>query len=364
MFSALSSRLIKPFYCLAIINFNGFTQNTCFRVRALWQFLTVRSTGKFLSIFLATVVILALASCHSRPPEQSQINSTGTQALRETRIVDHALGEVEIPVHPQRVVVLHDMLILDSVLALGVKPVGSIYWPYEGERFRGIPPELVADISTVGNISQPSIETILALKPDLILGTAFQKDYYDLLSEIAPTVFIDNLGKLHDFKERLRYIAHILGKEERAEEVLTQYQARIQRLRQQLGNKLEKTIVSVIALRGQNFYTYRSDQSLGSQVINDVGLRRPLAQENQKEPYLIWSIEMLPKHDADVLFVLSDWTEKTPELMSLLKQPIWAQLQAVQNNQVYEVNWGVGGPFGANRIIDDLFKYLIEEGGN
>lgn len=313
---------------------------------------------KLISIFVITVTILAIAACHSNTSQLKMQPSSKMRSPIATQVVDHALGKVEIPVAPQRVVVLHDMLILDSVLALGIKPIGSAYWPHDGERFRGIPPELVVDIPTVGNIGQPSIEAILSLKPDLILGTHFQKNYYELLSEIAPTILINPLVELPDFKERLRYIAHVLGKSDQAEELLVVYQERIKKLRQQLGEKLEKITVSVISLEGQNIYTYRSDFTLASQIINDIGLIRPLIQQNQKESHLISSIEMLPNHDADILFV-DDYEKSNTEPLSFLKKPIWSALKAVQKNQVYEVDWSAGGPFGANRIIDDLFKYLV-----
>jgi iron complex transport system substrate-binding protein len=50
--------------------------------------------------------------------------------------------------------------------------------------------------------------------------------------------------------------------------------------------------------------------------------------------------------------------EENSETLSFLKQPIWSQLKAVQNKRVYKVKWDVGGAIGANRIIDDLYKYL------
>ncbi len=37
--------------------------------------------------------------------------------------------------------------------------------------------------------------------------------------------------------------------------------------------------------------------------------------------------------------------------------------KAVKNKQVYEVDqniWFAGGPLGANKILDDLFKYLVK----
>ncbi|MEH2443971.1 ABC transporter substrate-binding protein [Nostoc sp.] len=71
------------------------------------------------------------------------------------------------------------------------------------------------------------------------MALTWLKNSYKLLSNIAPTVMID-FPKMYDFKERLRYVAQVLGKSDRAEELLTHYQNRIQKLRQQLGKQLEK----------------------------------------------------------------------------------------------------------------------------
>lgn len=191
------------------------------------------------------------------------------------------------------------------------------------------------------------------------MGTHPQRNYYELLSAIAPTVLID-FHEVKDYQERLRYLAQILGKNARAEEILNQYQERIQELQQQLGERLEKVTISVIYLQEkQIFSTYGPSSPLVSmRVIQDIGLNVTLAQQHNSD-FLQHSIETLPDHDADVLFVMTYRTRDNPEPYSFLQQPIWSQLKAVQNQQVYEVNWHVGGPLGANRVIDDLFKYLV-----
>lgn len=355
------NRLFQAFYHLVLAQLIWFFQVIFVNLRFPRKLSKIGNCCKLSSIFLVTAVILVVTACYSLQHQQNQTNSTNTRPLIGTRIVHHALGEVRIPVNPQRVVVIHDLLVLDPVLALGVKPIGVTYWAYGGNQgFRGIPSALVADIPEVGNISQPSIEAILSLKPDLILGISSQKNYYNQLSKIAPTVLL-NTSEMSDFKERFRYIAQILGKGDRAEEVLLHYQERIQQLQQQLGEKLEQITISIIALEGKKLNTSNPDRAAVSQVIRDVGLCRPPIQQNQKEPYLTSSIEMLPQHDADVLFVMTHWMEENFDFISFLKQPIWSQLQAVQNNQAYEVEWVIGGPLGADHVIDDLFKYLVEK---
>ncbi|WP_081588122.1 ABC transporter substrate-binding protein [Gloeocapsa sp. PCC 7428] len=159
-----------------------------------WWRRSLSSSYKFLALFLVTIAVLVVSACQSNTLQlkQNQTKLTATQSSIETQVVSHALGEVEIPVNPQRIVVLHDA-VLGAVLELGVKPIGAVYWDHGGgEDFRGIPPEWVGDIPKVSGMSQPSIEAILLLKPDLILGLAWQESYgYDQLSAIAPTVLIE-----------------------------------------------------------------------------------------------------------------------------------------------------------------------------
>jgi iron complex transport system substrate-binding protein len=296
--------------------------------------------------------------------------SATARSLVETQVVSDAFGEVKIPLNPQRIVTLDDHNFIDSLLALGVEPVDITSCFGCEEAFPGIPNNLVADIPDVGDGGQFSLEKILSLKPDLILAEEWQKNSYELLSQIAPTVMLDSVTMLDDFKEKLRYFARILGKSDRAEEILALYHNRIQQLRQQLGKKIETKTISVIAIAGSAdvFYISKPGFRIYDQIINDLGL----VQQNQINfnkintdlVELALSIEVLPEYDADILFILTDYLtaeyrEANPESLSFLKQPIWSTLKAVQNKQVYKVNWTAGGPIGANRIIDDLFKYLV-----
>ncbi|NJK70403.1 MAG: iron-siderophore ABC transporter substrate-binding protein [Microcoleus sp. SU_5_3] len=336
-------------------------------LRILWQPLHIPSNYKFLPIFLTTVSVLAIAACHSGTLQLEQMQKSSTamgtsksglvRTPAETQVVNDAFGKVKIPLHPQRIVALDDHHIIDSLLALGVEPVGVISCSGCQEAFPGIPNDLVADIPDVGNRGQPSLEKILILKPDLILGEEGQGSSYEILSKIAPTVRL-NLLTMSNFKERLRYFAQMLGKSDRAEELLAQYENRIQQLRQQLGKQIETKTISVIYPSGSGdvFYISRPGFRVHDQVMSDIGLQR--IQLDQVEHELPFSIEVLSKYDADILFILTDYL--ATEFREVLRQPLWSTLKAVQNKQVYKVNWTAGGPIGANRILDDLFKYLVD----
>jgi iron complex transport system substrate-binding protein len=332
-----------------------------------WQSRKILKGYKFLSIFLVIITFLSVVACNTNIVER-EARHTSPNVLRsavETKVVNDALGKVEIPINPKRIVVLDEHQILDPVLALGIKPIGVISCQGCEEDFRGIPNELVSGISRVGYLGEPSLEKIAALKPDLILARTWIKDSYDILSRIAPTIIIDSLN-MYNFKERLKYIAQVLERNSRAEELLIQYQGRIRELREKLGDQIETKTISMIYVAGSAdiFYSYKPTLFTYGQIIEDVGLKLPLDQQNQKEWELTLSIEVLPKYDADFLFIMTEqlsteFKDANSKSLSFLKHPIWSQLKAVKNNQVYKVNWTVGGPIGANRVIDDLFKYLV-----
>lgn len=321
-----------------------------------------------LILFLTAIFVFTIPVYNSEVLwlKQGEMNSTIVQTDQssfaqksvETKVVSHALGQVEIPLHPQRIVVLDGSFFLDPLLALAIKPVGIATCSYcIGS---DILSELIADTPVVGHWEQPSLEKILSLKPDLIIGHIWQKKFYPLLSTIAPTVMIDTDSEV-DFKKNLNHLAEILDRSDRVEGILTEYNNRIQKFRQQLGEKLKTKTVSIIHLSSSNIAVYGSDIVPYSQVMNDVGIQFIPAYKKLKG-YLGISIETLPDWDADILFViiLHERDSENLKSLSFLEQPIWSTLKAVQNNQVYAVSWAstVVGPITANQFIDDLYKYF------
>ncbi|WP_030559755.1 ABC transporter substrate-binding protein, partial [Streptomyces exfoliatus] len=99
-----------------------------------------------------------------------------------------------VPVAPKRVVVL-DTAELDSALTLGVKPVGATHADVDSGFLSYLPEDQVAGIKDVGAMTTPNLESIAALKPDLILTSKVRHgDAYDELKKIAPTVMTENTG--------------------------------------------------------------------------------------------------------------------------------------------------------------------------
>nr|WP_314259602.1 iron-siderophore ABC transporter substrate-binding protein [uncultured Devosia sp.] len=155
--------------------------------------------------------------------------TTATFAQGETHVVEHARGETEVPLHPQRVVVLEPVQ-LDTAIALGIVPVGSPAL----NATAGIPKYLgeeAANIEVVGTFTELKLEAIAALRPDLIIGTETRfSALYDQLSAIAPTVFMAT--QTDPWRDNVDFTARALGSEAGADELLAAYDARCEEIKQ------------------------------------------------------------------------------------------------------------------------------------
>jgi hypothetical protein len=171
---------------------------------------------------LTALAITALAVAAGATACSSADTADGS-AGEATRTVETVRGSIDVPDNPLRVVTLEPVE-LDTTVALGIVPVGTAVL----SETAGVPAYLgteAADIATVGTVAEPTIEDIATAQPDLILGTETRHaQYYDQLSAIAPTVFI--ASQSDPWRDSVRFVGRVLGKEAKAEELLTAYDDR------------------------------------------------------------------------------------------------------------------------------------------
>lgn len=285
-----------------------------------------------------------------------------SQAQGATRIVVDARGmEVTVPAQPKRIVALSEAD-LDSLLALGVKPVGTV----QGRGQTGTPRYLgdrAAGIPIVGAINAPNIEAVLAAQPDLILaGNLADEQILAQLRLIAPTVVTFQTGE--HWRTIFQRVAETVGKTAEAQAVLQAYEARLAEVRASLGERANAE-VSIVRWNAQG-PVYMLPGAFSSTVIADLGLRRPAHQQSGTgtghSPTL--SLEMLDLLDADWIFVgtLAPEGEAVAAMTQVMNTPAFQQLNAVKEGHITLVDgslWSSAiGPIAAMAILDDVEKAL------
>jgi iron complex transport system substrate-binding protein len=283
------------------------------------------------------------------------------------RVVQHATGETCIPNNPQRVVtLLHH--ILGHSLSLGVKPIGSDVRSIEQSSGNYLDVQSYLGHKTEGIVvtgieESPNLERILQLKPDLIFATEHNEDVYPLLSQIAPVVTAQYKDVVLNWKEGFHFVAKVLKKEESAQQVLNHYYQRIEELKILLGDRYQNQTISVAGGSSSSLVAFTKN-AFPSSILSDLGLQQPKAQNVVIPNGAIYNIseERWEQIDGDILFFLAFGKEGRAAFNSLQQRPLWRNLKAVQQGQVYLVNgyiWTGSNFLAADAVIDDLYKYLV-----
>ena len=139
--------------------------------------------------------------------------------------------ELEVPYDPQRIAIL-DMASLDILDALGVakgRVVGSADTSLDYLQ------SYVTDenVANLGTIKEADLEAVMACSPDIIFIGGRLASSYDALSEIAPVVYLatdSELGVVESVRQNASTIASIFGLEDKVDQLMTDFDARIQAL--------------------------------------------------------------------------------------------------------------------------------------
>ena len=194
---------------------------------------------------LAALMTLGLTACSTggddtrstgspSPAVESPAAGTEAPSAPETVTItslnaDKEAVELEVPYDPQRIAIL-DMASLDILDALGVgeRVVGTADTSLEY-----LQDYINNDMANLGTIKTADLEAVMAAQPDVIfIGGRLAKSY-DALSEIAPVVYLatdSELGVVESVRQNAATIASMFGLEDKVDELMAGFDARIQTL--------------------------------------------------------------------------------------------------------------------------------------
>ncbi|WP_019908828.1 AraC family transcriptional regulator [Paenibacillus sp. HW567] len=276
--------------------------------------------------------ILVLSACGTNGTAEttvSQPSPSVTQAAAEqaqTKIVKTVNGEVEVPLHPKRIVAGE---YLGSLIALGITPVGTSDHHIKNPYFQ----EYLKDVENIGD-GNGNVEKILSLEPDLIIMDDFYPELNEQMSKIAPTVVVP-YASLKTVHEEVAYFGELLGEEAKAEAWLSDYDRRMASAKENVLKVIPAdSTFSVFELSEKSWMAVGTSFGKGGQpVYNGFGFKPPadIAAALSDPGWVSFSAELLPKYAGDYIILTSD--SKT--LDELKADSIWSSLPAVKNNHVF-----------------------------
>jgi iron complex transport system substrate-binding protein len=305
---------------------------------------------------------------NTKNTEEKEEESSKT-ADSDVRVIEHAMGTTTVEGTPKKIVTLYQGA-TDVAVALGVTPVGVVDSWVEPPMYKYLRDDLEG-VQHVGVETQPNLEEIAKLKPDLIIASKLRHEkVYDQLSQIAPTVTHETVFK---FKETVDLMGKAMNKEEEAEQLLTDWDNRVADFKQQITAKLgEKWPIEVSVLNFRTDHARIYVTGFAGDILSELGFVRPESQQKAADEgnvvLKLTSKESIPSMDADVFFIFNtDGHNPDAEVIQKTYEewtghPLWKNLKAVKNGQAYivdETAWNMGGGYiSANNMLDQIYDHF------
>lgn len=297
---------------------------------------------------MLALCIALLAGCAGEAQPED-----GVEAMRT--YTDAAGREVDIPQHPQRVIVQQFNA---EMLTLGIPMIGTNKTEINLTAMKG----MLDDVADIGNIFSMNFEQVIALNPDLIIIPEYvEEKIREGLSKIAPTVVVDYSAGIYS---RLRAIGDLFGKGQEAQAWIKSYEAKAEETKERLKDlvKPDETVSAFIFFNDKEFYVY-GKQMIGATLYGSLGLTPPPKVQAMidKDESMLWeniSLEVLPEYVGDkmIMIVRNDDPAVVEAAQGVFDGPLWQTLPAVKNGQAYvvEYKWGFYDPITMEFLLEEL----------
>lgn len=331
---------------------------------------------KFLVWSLLAAMLLVLAACGADKEKTANSTNevkTNTQntAGNDTKANTNATGtkvikyldqEYEVPAKAERIVITGAMEAMEDALLLDVHPVGAISI---GGKFPEKFASITGESQSIGEKTEPNLETILSLKPDVILGsTKFPAETVEQLQKIGTFIQVSHIAT--DWEANLQLMGELTGKQEQATQIIADYKKKAEEAKAELGEKLKDKKVISIRIRRGGSYIYPETVFLNGVLYGDLGFTAPEQIKAVKAQAEI-TPEQLAELNPDYIFVQSsnDEDAKNQTILEEWKNnPIVSKVNAIKDNHTFEnviEPLSEGGPaWSRTNFIDQAVDLLLK----
>ncbi len=245
---------------------------------------------------IAGIAIVGLVGAFALSNKKG-ITPDNNVAAESTMTIAHDLGETKVEKNPDRVVVF-DIPTLDTMEVLGIDNVVGVPTSTYPENLSKYESD---EYTKVGTVKEVDLEAIKSADPDLIIIGGRQADYYDQLSEIAPTISVskDNADYVGSVKENVNTIAELFEVEEKASEELKKVEARLNEVKKLVDGKEALTVM--VNEGNLSVYSDKSRFALLNQGLGFVNVDKTIDDSTHGQTV---TFEYLAEQDPEYLIVL------------------------------------------------------------
>lgn len=278
------------------------------------------------AIFLTLAIMIVLAACgntskvENSPKPQNETSAT----VYPYKVKDSQGKETVIEKEPKRIISVAPS-ITETIYALGKgdELVGRTdYDDY---------PEQVKDVQSVGSLTDPNVEKIIELKPDVVIAsTHFKDDVAKKLEDLGIKVVV--LYDASDFNgayDTINTLGQIVNAGDKAKNIVDSMKKKIEDVQEKVKGKETPKIYYVVGFGKDGDYTATGDTFIG-QMINMAGGDN-IAKDASGWKY---SLEKIIENNPDYIVISKNYGMKG----QFIATDGYKELSAVKNNKVIEID--------------------------
>lgn len=213
-------------------------------------------------------------------------------------------------------------------------------------------------------------EAIAAARPDVVLLKSYLAGSLGAPLEALglPTLYLD-LETPEQFFRDVRLLGDLFGNMARAEQILDEYQARLDRVAAACAGVPVDERPTVLVLQytdrgGETAVNVPPDSWLQT-VLVELACGQPAWLGAAGDGWTVVGLEQVAAWDADMVFIIDYSGDPAPAVEALRADPVWAALRAVRDGEMYafpgdfvswdqpDPRWILGLEWLASRILPD-----------
>ena len=271
--------------------------------------------------------------------------------------VKDAKGEFTLDKTPSRVVAL-EYSFVDALAQVGVSPVGVA----DDNKIDRILPQVrekIAAWQSVGTRSQPSLEVIASLKPDLIIADPSRHTaVFEELKKIAPTVMFDSRHESYQENlETAQKIGDLVGKSSEMKAKINEHNDYIANIAKNLGVQGKK---ASFGTSREDKFNIQNDNGYVGSFLTTLGFAP--TKLNSDQSFVEINLEQLVMEKPEYLFIAHYRDESIARKWEA--EPLWKAIPAVKANHVYSVDsdmWARGRGLEASKIMAKQIEDFVKQ---
>ncbi|WP_241492078.1 ABC transporter substrate-binding protein [Pseudomonas sp. TTU2014-080ASC] len=281
-----------------------------------------------------------------------------TQAMLAATVLPWSLAKAETA--PRIVSLSWEMT--EHLLKLNVLPVGVA----DAQVYREwvVHPPLPTSVPNVGTRTEPNLELLAQLSPELILITPLLEDIRYKLEKIAPVISYQDFTQEQDNqvlqRSNLLSLAMQVGRTIKAEDELLRMDQHLLLLRQQLLQHFngQPPNVTVIRFASPTVVYVMGPNSMPEHALQRLGLSPALAVEKSRWGALQKPVTDLGQINAGVVLYIGPFTQQE----RVFSTALWQGMPFVRKGHLAEMKpvWTHGGIFCIENLAAAISEALMQ----